>query len=61
MKTLTTEELSDITNDAFDAFWEVVVRRFPESKSGDLSPLTSVRLTLAAEHAVKEWIALNCP
>jgi hypothetical protein len=58
MTKLTIAELAD---EALFAFWEVVVRHNPEAKTGDLSPLTTVRLTIAAENAIKEWIWANVP
>lgn len=50
-----------ITDQAFDAFWQVIVKRFPQATTGDLSPWTTIRLQLAAEEAVAEWIGNNVP
>ena len=52
-------EIEHLTEDALDAFWELVAERFPNAESGDLSPLTSFALGQAAETAVKEWIGNN--
>jgi hypothetical protein len=50
-----------IATDALDAFWEVVASRFPDAKTGDLSPLRDQALTVAATDAIEEWIANNVP
>jgi hypothetical protein len=44
-----------------DAFWEVVVQRFPQAETGDLSPLTTHRFHEAAEAAIEEWVWANVP
>lgn len=48
-----------LTEEALDAFWEVIASRFPEAKHGDLSPLRTLALSRAATTAVKEWIDNN--
>jgi hypothetical protein len=58
---MTKSTIAALANEALDAFWEVVVRHNPEAKTGDLSPLTTVKLTIAAENAIKEWIWANVP
>jgi len=58
MTKLTIAELAD---EAQDAFWAVVVRHYPQAKTGDLSPWTTVQLTIAAENAIEEWIWANVP
>jgi hypothetical protein len=45
--------------EALDAFWEVIVRHFPEAKSGDLSPERTIGLHSAASIAIREWISNN--
>lgn len=56
-----TQELEELIREADDAFWQVIAGRFPEVKSGDLSPPTTVRLRRAATEAVIEWIENNVP
>lgn len=56
-----TPDFKQLTQEALDAFWECITRRFPEAKTGDLSPLILFRLTEAAESAVKEWVFANVP
>lgn len=56
-----TTAIKQLTEDALAAFWEHVVRTFPEAKTGDLSPLTTLNLTRAAEAALREWIDSNVP
>jgi hypothetical protein len=51
----------DLTNEALNAFWGVVLRRYPQSVTGDLSPRAATALRLAAEAAVREWVANNVP
>lgn len=56
-----TSDSQQLTQEALDAFWECITRRFPEAKTGDLSPLISFHLTQAAESAVREWVFANVP
>ena len=56
-----TSDCKQLTEEALDAFWERIIQRFPEAKTGDLSPLSTFRLTQAAESAVKEWVSANVP
>lgn len=56
---MTTSTIAALTDEALDAFWEVVVRHNPQAKTGDLSPWATIKLTLAAENAIGEWIAAN--
>ena len=58
---MTKSTIADLANEALDAFWEVVVRHNPQAKTGDLSPWTTIKLTIAAENAIKEWISANVP
>ncbi|MFO0966149.1 MAG: hypothetical protein U0793_11275 [Gemmataceae bacterium] len=51
----------NLADEALEAFWEVIVHHFPEARSGDLSPMATVRLSRAAQVAVKEWISNNVP
>jgi hypothetical protein len=51
--------LESLTQTALDAFWEVVVQRFPEAESGDLSPWATINLEMTAKAAITEWIANN--
>ncbi len=46
---------------ALAAFWEVVGRRYLQAETGDLSPWATIKLTLAAENAIEEWIDNNVP
>lgn len=56
-----TIDLTTLADQALDAFWDAVVRSFPEARTGDLSPWATVRLELAARDAVREWVAYNVP
>lgn len=50
---------SELTDEALEAFWEVVVKHFPQATTGDLSPMRTIELSLAAEAAIEEWISNN--
>jgi hypothetical protein len=52
---------TDLCHEAFEAFWDVVAKRFSLAKYGDLSPERTIRLQFAAEEAVEEWISTNVP
>lgn len=58
---MTPSEINALTDQAFDAFWEVIIKRFPEATTGDLSPWTTFRLDTVARKAVEEWIYANVP
>jgi hypothetical protein len=53
--------LRSVADEALEAFWQVIVQRYPQAETGDLSPLTTVRLQNAAEAAIEEWIWANVP
>lgn len=48
-----------LADEALDAFWQVIVRHYPEATTGDLSPDRTIRLQLAAEAAIEEWVDNN--
>lgn len=50
-----------LIEEALNAFWDVIVKRYPEARTGDLSPLTTMRLDEVARIAVDEWICSNVP
>jgi hypothetical protein len=58
---MTPSELNSLIDQAFDAFWDVIAKRFPEATTGDLSPWTTKRLDAVAREAVEEWIFANVP
>ena len=51
----------ELIDQALDAFWQVVVAKYPQAKTGDLSLGATIALTMAAEDAVGEWIWANVP
>jgi hypothetical protein len=55
------KRLRSVTEEAMDAFWQVVVQHFPQAKTGDLSPLTTHHFNEAAKVAVEEWVWANVP
>jgi hypothetical protein len=54
-------DIQAVADEALDAFWEAVARRVPDVTTGDASPELTLRLHLAAEAAIREWIASNAP
>lgn len=54
-------DLRSVTDEALEAFWQVIVKRYPQATTGDLSPLTTIRLDQAAEVAIAEWVWANVP
>lgn len=53
--------LRSAADEALDAFWEVIVKRYPQANTGDLSPWATIKLQIAAENAIAEWIDNNVP
>lgn len=53
--------VKDVTEDALEAFWKVVAKRYPSAKYGDLSPHADFALKRAAEAAITEWVEENVP
>jgi hypothetical protein len=53
--------LQDVADAALEAFWQVMVDRYPEAETGDLSPHAAFALQIAAEDAIAEWIYNNVP
>jgi hypothetical protein len=56
---MTKVEIRKLADQALDAFWDHVAARLPAAKTGDLSPDRTIRLQIAAEEAISEWIANN--
>lgn len=54
-------DLRKLADEAEQAFWEVVVRHYPQAEKGDLSIDNTVRFTLAAQDAIEEWLENNVP
>ncbi len=52
-------KIEELTQNALDAFWNIVAKQYPQAKTGDMSPLTTAKLSTAAETAVVEWIENN--
>lgn len=56
-----TTKIEELTEQALEAFWDIISGSFPDARAGDLSPLVANRLNTAAEAAVEEWIDGNVP
>lgn len=52
---------TSIADEALDAFWQVIARRFPQARSGDLSWDCVMTLQTAAEQAIKQFVENNVP
>jgi len=50
-----------IVDQAGTAFWETVVKNYPEAKTGDLSPIQVHDLEMAMTKALTEWLDNNIP
>jgi hypothetical protein len=53
--------LRSSADEALEAFWRVIVQRYPQAVTGDLSPWATITLQTAAENAIAEWIDNNVP
>lgn len=53
------QQLRSAADDALHAFWEVVIRHFPTAATGDLCPWLAIRLQIAAENAIEDWVRRN--
>jgi hypothetical protein len=56
---MTNVAIEVVIHDALTAFWEAVVRHYPQAVTGDLSPLATMQLSVSAENAIEEWIDNN--
>lgn len=43
---MTMTYIEALTDKALDAFWQVVVQELPHATTGDLSPLTTIQLSV---------------
>jgi hypothetical protein len=53
--------LRESIEEAQEAFWNVIVKRYPEATTGNLSPGATIDFHVAADNAVGEWVRNNCP
>lgn len=53
--------LRSVAGEALEAFWQVIVQRYPQAETGDLSPWATITLQTAAENAIAEWVNNNVP
>lgn len=54
-------KLHSLIDEATEAFWEIIALAYPQAKSGDLSPESTIQFDVAAHAAVGEWIRNNVP
>ena len=52
-------KIEELTENALGKFWNSIAKQFPHAKTGDLSPDATIKLSIAAEQAVGEWIENN--
>ena len=57
-RSITIDQLAD---EALEAFWQVIVRCFPQVATGDLSIGSTLQLKRVAQEAIQEWIHTNLP
>jgi hypothetical protein len=55
------EKLDKIIEKASDEFWKVIVKEFPEVKTGDYSPELTWAWNADCKNAVKWWLFWNHP
>lgn len=55
----TEDRIREALMEADLAFWDVIAEKFPEVKTGDLDPMTTMGLSAEQEKAVHEWLTLN--
>jgi len=53
--------LRSVADEALEAFWQVIVQRYPQAETGDLSAWATMTLQTAAENAITEWVNNNIP
>lgn len=56
---ITQEQFDDAIEKATDAFWESIIKSFPQIKTGDLSFNAVISLDEEMRMAVEEWIHTN--
>jgi hypothetical protein len=54
-----TFDCESLVDGALEAIGEILMKYFPKAKHGDLSPERTIRLVLAMEAAIREWISNN--
>jgi len=58
---LSPQASTTLAEEALDAFWQVIARRFPQARTGDLSWDCVLALRSAAEQAIQQWVENNLP
>lgn len=53
------KRLQEVAIDATEAFWRVVAEKYPEIKSGDVSPAAVFEFDDFVERAIKKWLVEN--
>ena len=53
------QKLYEVAGEAFDMIFEHVASQYPEAKSGDLSPEKNMKLNIALNEAIEEWVRFN--
>lgn len=59
--TNTTFNISELAEEALEAFWKPVTCRFPEITTGDLPFDMAIRLKLVAKQSIEAWMFYNVP
>jgi len=53
------ERVAEAVKEAEDAFWEVMIEKFPEAKTGDMLFDEAVKFEDTCHDTAKLWVALN--
>lgn len=53
------ERINEAADDAQEAFWEVVAKKFPEVKTGDFSPEAQFAFDGVMKSGIMTWLAGN--
>lgn len=61
MDPVITPKMRKAVEAARDAFWEEVVKAYPEAQTGDFAPDALWRWEQATEAAVQHWVEGNVP
>lgn len=58
---ITEDRIEAASGEAIAAFWDVVAKRFPEAKTGDVDPLSLFEWDGFVESAIYGWLSANLP
>ena len=59
MNTTLETRISQAAQNGEEAFWNAVASEFPEIKTGDLDPATTIQLLEKMKNSIRIWLELN--